>query len=162
MIDLIINPGDGVRRSKKAATDSAGNALIDEVVNPSRDYKAEYQAEQQSLPAEESTFDVERALANEADLERVRAENERLSGLVSSLKEQMDLTKGYRPNEKARNVLRQAAGVCGSLSRQRNRVCVRRKQKQTTCLFDRSFRWIPAATYSPGPSPAKYHRRIRA
>ena len=119
--------------------------LIYEVVNPGRDYKAEYQAEQQSLPAEESTFDVERALANEAELERVKAENERLAGLVSSLKEQMVLTKGYRPNEKAlareaRNVLRQAAGVCGSLSRQRNRGCVRRKQKQTTCLFDRSFR----------------------
>ena len=159
----MINPGDGVRESRKAGKPS----LIDEVVNPSRDYKAEHQAEQQSLSAEESTFDVERALANEAELERVKAENERLSGLVSSLKEQMVLTKGYRPNEKAlareaRNVLRQAAGVCGTLSRQWNRVCVRRKQKQTTCLFDRSFRWIPAATYSPGPSPAKYHRRIRA
>ena len=107
----MINPGDGVRRSKKAATDSAGNAIIDEVVNPSRDYKAEYQAEQETLPAEESTFDVDRALANEAELERVKAENERLAGLVSSLKEQMVLTKGYRPNEKA---LARVPGMCES------------------------------------------------
>jgi len=24
------------------------------------------------------------------------------------------------------------------------------------------FCWIPAATYSPGPSPVKYHRRMKA
>ena len=37
-----------------------------------------------------------------------------------------------------------------------------RRQKETPAFAGVSFCWIPAATYSPGPSPVKYHRRMKA
>ena len=36
----------------------------------------------------------------------------------------------------------------------------KKKQKKSSCISARaSLIWIPATSYSPGPCPAKYHRR---
>ena len=60
-----------------------------------------HQYSMKSKPA--TLFTEQEAADNAAELDRVRAENERLSGMVDALREQFKITKGYRPNEKALN-----------------------------------------------------------
>ena len=47
--------------------------------------------------------DARTALSKFEELDRVKEENARLSGMVDALKEQFQVTKGYKPNEKALN-----------------------------------------------------------
>ena len=89
--------------------------------NDQSDQRAEYDAQQREILAEDSARNAAlaeessaRPAVSERELDRVRAENERLSGRIDALKEQFTITKGYRPNEKAlkrvaRNLLRKTS-----------------------------------------------------
>ena len=89
--------------------------------NDQSDRRAEYDAQQREILAEDSEWNAAlaeessaRPAVSERELDRVRAENERLSGRIDALKEQFTITKGYRPNEKAlkrvaRNLLRKTS-----------------------------------------------------
>ncbi|MBQ5587591.1 MAG: hypothetical protein IIU73_03125, partial [Selenomonadales bacterium] len=91
---------DAKPRSYSIKSTPAAETVIDTMVNGAT--RAE-QAEQ-------------RLASTEAELAKVKAENERLTGRIAALKEQFTLTKGYRPNEKAlkrvaRNFLQQTSST---------------------------------------------------